>query len=172
MFTYNLSIFLTSTAFVSTNAKYGIPLSRYTVFLQNCPLGYNPISSAFLYCLYVSNQGVSILIADNSNVRVQAKKSCGASGCNIAVEHCLYSLCLSLSVCKKNYLASLEHALDTHCKRVLRNVVLGCKKSCVSSDRVGSESCKVSISQKLAVRLIEPDVTVSSYSKNLYGAQQ
>ena len=38
LFIYNLSIFLTSTAFVSTNAKYGIPLSRYTVFLQNCPL--------------------------------------------------------------------------------------------------------------------------------------
>ena len=31
-FTYSLSIFLTSTAFVSTNAKYGIPLSRYAVF--------------------------------------------------------------------------------------------------------------------------------------------
>ena len=33
-----LSFFLTSTAFVDTKAKYGIPLSRYTVFLQNCPL--------------------------------------------------------------------------------------------------------------------------------------
>ena len=39
---YNLSFFLTSTAFAHTNAKYGIPLSRYTVFLQNCPLGYDP----------------------------------------------------------------------------------------------------------------------------------
>ena len=38
MFTYEMSIFLTSTAFVATNTKYGIPLSRYTVFLQNCPL--------------------------------------------------------------------------------------------------------------------------------------
>ena len=34
MYAYALSIFLTSTAFVSTNAKYGIPLSRYTVFLK------------------------------------------------------------------------------------------------------------------------------------------
>jgi len=34
MFIYNLSIFLTSTASVSTNAKYGIPLSRYAVFLK------------------------------------------------------------------------------------------------------------------------------------------
>ena len=42
MFTYALSIFLTSTAFVSTNTKYGIPLSRYIVFLQNCPLEYDP----------------------------------------------------------------------------------------------------------------------------------
>ena len=33
-FTYDLSIFLTSTAFVSTNAKYDIPLSRYAVFLK------------------------------------------------------------------------------------------------------------------------------------------
>jgi len=34
LFTYVLSIFLTSTAFVSTKAKYGIPLSSYTVFLK------------------------------------------------------------------------------------------------------------------------------------------
>ena len=33
-FTYDLSIFLTSTAFVSTNAKYDIPLSRYAVFFK------------------------------------------------------------------------------------------------------------------------------------------
>ncbi len=38
MFIYDLSIFLTSTAFVDTNAKYGIPLPRYAVFLKNCPL--------------------------------------------------------------------------------------------------------------------------------------
>ena len=47
MFIYGLPIFLTSTAFVSTNAKYGIPPSRYTVFLQNCPLGYDPKRSLF-----------------------------------------------------------------------------------------------------------------------------
>ena len=34
MFIYASSIFLTSTAFVDTKAKYGIPLSRYTVFLK------------------------------------------------------------------------------------------------------------------------------------------
>ena len=49
MFIYALSIFLTSTAFVSTNAKYGIPLSRYTVFLQNCPLGYDPKCQPFFF---------------------------------------------------------------------------------------------------------------------------
>jgi len=38
LFIYDLSIFLTSTAFVDTKAKYGIPLSKYTVFLQNGPL--------------------------------------------------------------------------------------------------------------------------------------
>jgi hypothetical protein len=32
MFAYGLSILLTSTAFMSTTAKYGIPLLRYTVF--------------------------------------------------------------------------------------------------------------------------------------------
>ena len=42
MFIYDLSIFLTSTAFVDTNAKYGIPLLRYTVFFENYPLGYDP----------------------------------------------------------------------------------------------------------------------------------
>jgi len=39
MFIYDLSFFLTSTAFVPTNAKYGIPISRYSVFFENCPLG-------------------------------------------------------------------------------------------------------------------------------------
>ena len=38
MFIYDLAIFLTSTAFVDTKAKYGIPLSKYTVFLKTCPL--------------------------------------------------------------------------------------------------------------------------------------
>jgi len=33
LFIYDLSILLTSTAFVDTKAKYGIPLSRYAVFL-------------------------------------------------------------------------------------------------------------------------------------------
>ena len=42
MFIYDLSIFLTSTAFVDTNAKYGISLLRYTVFFENYPLGYDP----------------------------------------------------------------------------------------------------------------------------------
>ena len=27
--------------------KYGIPLLKYTVFLQNCPLGYDPKSEEF-----------------------------------------------------------------------------------------------------------------------------
>ncbi len=49
MFIYDLSIFLTSTAFVATNTKYGIPLSRYTVFLQNCPLGYDTKDGRFLF---------------------------------------------------------------------------------------------------------------------------
>ena len=40
-------IFLTSTAFVDTKAKYGISLSRYTAFLYNCPLGYEPKGSSF-----------------------------------------------------------------------------------------------------------------------------
>jgi len=39
MFIYALSIFLASTAFVDTNAKYGIPLSRYAVFFKNFLLG-------------------------------------------------------------------------------------------------------------------------------------
>ena len=49
MFIYALSFFLTITAFVDTNAKYGIPLSRYTVLLKNCPLEYNSIPT--LFCL-------------------------------------------------------------------------------------------------------------------------
>ena len=49
LYCHGLSIFLTSTAFVSTNAKYGITLSRYAVFLQNCPLGYDPKEAVLFY---------------------------------------------------------------------------------------------------------------------------
>ena len=63
MFIYDLSIFLTNTAFVSTNAKYGIPLSRYTVFLQNCPLGYDPNESHFLLFLNLGpTVGIDIVL--------------------------------------------------------------------------------------------------------------
>ena len=43
-------IFLTSTSFVDTKAKYGISLSRYTAFLYNCPLGYDPKDLDFFIC--------------------------------------------------------------------------------------------------------------------------
>jgi len=43
-------IFLTSTAFMDTKAKYGISLSRYTAFLYNCPLGYDPKDLDFFIC--------------------------------------------------------------------------------------------------------------------------
>ena len=53
--------FLTSTAFVSTNAKYGIPHSRYTVFLQNCPLEHcSNTTSDFLIKTFIST--VSLVI--------------------------------------------------------------------------------------------------------------
>ena len=48
MLTYSLSIFLTRTAYVFTNETYGIPLSRYTVFLQNRPLGHEPNDLPFV----------------------------------------------------------------------------------------------------------------------------
>ena len=53
MFIYDLTIFLTSTAFVSTNAKYGIPLSRYTVFLKTVLWGPPLNNRAFYYLLLV-----------------------------------------------------------------------------------------------------------------------
>ena len=53
LFIYDLSILLTSTAFVDTKAKYGMPLSRYTVFFENCPLEYNSKAKVrFLLCRF------------------------------------------------------------------------------------------------------------------------
>ena len=49
MFIYDLAISLTSTVFVDTKAKCGIPLSRYTVFLQNCPLERHSNRYLFLF---------------------------------------------------------------------------------------------------------------------------
>ena len=54
MFIYDLSIFLTSTAFVDTNAKYGIPLLRYTVFFENYPFGYDPNSAVCFFVYFFS----------------------------------------------------------------------------------------------------------------------
>ena len=49
MFIYALSIFLTSTAFVSTNAKIRhTSFEIYRIF-ENCPLGDAPIPWAFLF---------------------------------------------------------------------------------------------------------------------------
>ena len=55
MFIYALSFFLTSTAFVDTNAKHGTPLSRYAVFLQTCPLGYAPKRVSLFYEFFEKN---------------------------------------------------------------------------------------------------------------------
>ncbi len=65
MFIYDLSIFLTSTAFVSTNAKYGISLSRYTVFLQNCPLEYRSKSVFFLFGAGNQNRTDDLVITND-----------------------------------------------------------------------------------------------------------
>ena len=43
-----LLFFLISTAFVHTNAKHGIPLSRYAVFFKNRLLEYDPNATAVL----------------------------------------------------------------------------------------------------------------------------
>ena len=61
MFIYDLAIFLTSTAFVDTKAKYGIPLSRYTVFLQNCPLERR---SKELVLFFANPQGVGYFFCE------------------------------------------------------------------------------------------------------------
>ena len=39
--------------------EYGIPLSRYTVFLQNCPLGHDPKATDFTFYLDVSKKNNS-----------------------------------------------------------------------------------------------------------------
>ncbi len=67
MFIYDLSFFLTSTAFVPTNAKYGIPLSRYTLFFENCPLGDAPILP--LLFNYVSRDDQKIRAGRRNTVR-------------------------------------------------------------------------------------------------------
>ena len=43
--------FLTSTAFVSTNAKYGIPLSRYTVFYKTVLKSTDLYDTTFFYSI-------------------------------------------------------------------------------------------------------------------------
>ena len=47
MFIYDLAIFLTSTAFVVTNAKYGISRKGYTAFLKTVLRNTTPLSRIF-----------------------------------------------------------------------------------------------------------------------------
>ena len=68
MFIYDLSILLTSTAFVDTKAKYGIPLSRYTVFFENCPLEYNSKDMTFLEIPL----GDALFVADIDHVNMRS----------------------------------------------------------------------------------------------------
>ena len=68
MFIYDLSFFLTSTAFVPTNAKYGIPLSRYTVFFENCPLGDAPIKQLLFSLLFYIMQVFDVAFVVEENV--------------------------------------------------------------------------------------------------------
>ena len=49
MFIYDLSIFLTSTAFVDTNAKIRHTYFEICRIFENCPLGYSPNRVAFLF---------------------------------------------------------------------------------------------------------------------------
>ena len=78
MFIYSLSIFLTSTAFVATNAKYGIPLSRYTVLLQNCPLGYDP-KGVLLFGALASSKVEPVRFAGDSFFTSSKVMALGAS---------------------------------------------------------------------------------------------
>lgn len=48
IFIYDLSIFMTSTALMDTKAKYGITLSRYTVFLKIVLYGTHLFDFSFL----------------------------------------------------------------------------------------------------------------------------
>ena len=78
MVLHGLSNSLTSTAFVSTNTKYGIPLSRYTVFLKTVFKSI-ALSSAFLLKNHnitmpvKPSYFVAILSATKNNIRMLNK---------------------------------------------------------------------------------------------------
>ena len=80
MFTYDVSIFLTSTAFVDTKAKYGISLSRYTVFLQNCPLGYAPNGRSLFLFFAHGKKGFFINDLDTQGFRLGQLGACVFTG--------------------------------------------------------------------------------------------
>ena len=52
-FIYNSSIVLTSIALCPQIQKYGIPLPRYTVFLQDVLLGYDPKYARFPDVIFI-----------------------------------------------------------------------------------------------------------------------
>ena len=46
--------------------EYGIPLSRYTVFLQNCPLGHDPNALGFLQRNLFAAEGTLRIIKERN----------------------------------------------------------------------------------------------------------
>ena len=56
MFTYSLSIFLTSTAFVDTKCKIRHISFEICRIFENCPLEYTPFENGFLHGASVHNQ--------------------------------------------------------------------------------------------------------------------
>ena len=59
MFTYSLSIFLTSTAFVDTKCKIRHISFEICRIFENCPLEYTPFENGFLYGASVHNQSLT-----------------------------------------------------------------------------------------------------------------
>ena len=69
MFTYDLSIFLTSTAFESANARIRHTFFEICRILENCPLGCNPIATAFCFYSVLSAITGSFLAATREGIR-------------------------------------------------------------------------------------------------------
>ena len=91
MFTYSLSIFLTSTAFVDTKCKIRHISFEICRIFENCPLEYTPFENGFLYGASVHNQSLT---------RGKNLKKRRASARKIHVEAFDYKLFLSLIVLK------------------------------------------------------------------------
>ena len=106
--------------------EYGIPLSRYTVFLQNCPLGHDPKPSVFLAParrIHLCERSEQIWVRIFGAERVELARKRQVERYSPKAKFPFFHFCPT--VLPSVFLVpAYGKPKDTHCRRNFRQIVL------------------------------------------------